>query len=86
MSGETEHVTEADCIFCRDLDPEQRRVMRADLLEIPLRQHVCDGCMEAFAVNLYASFPKTEEEKMRRRLERATRDTQCQTGEAVKLR
>jgi hypothetical protein len=75
MSDETEHVTEADCVLCRDLDTEQRRAMRAALFEIPLRKPVCDGCMEAFAVNLHASFPKTEEEKMRRRLERATRDT-----------
>jgi hypothetical protein len=58
---------EADCVLCRDLDPAQRSAMRADLIVIPLREieHICDGCMEAFTANLFASFPKTEEEKMR---------------------
>jgi hypothetical protein len=73
MPDETEHVTEADCTLCRDLDPPKRSAMRADLIVIPLREPVCDGCMEAFTANLFASFPKTEEEKMRMRAERAGR-------------
>jgi hypothetical protein len=44
---------------------------RADLIVVPLRDPVCDSCMEAFTANLFANFPKTEEEKMRRRKERA---------------
>jgi hypothetical protein len=66
-------VTEADCLLCRDLDPAQRAAMRADLIVIPLRdiEHICEPCMEAFTANLFASFPKTEEEKMRRREEMA---------------
>ena len=74
MSGGTEHVTDADCVLCRDLDPDQRRAMRADLLEVPLPvDNICDGCMEAFTAKLFASFPKTEEERMRRREEMARR-------------
>jgi hypothetical protein len=73
MPDETEHVTEADCTLCRDLDPAQRSAMRAQLIEISLREPVCDGCMEAFTANLFADFPKTEEEKMRRREEMARR-------------
>jgi hypothetical protein len=52
MSNETELVSEADCVLCRDLDPDQRLLMRADLLEIPLREPVCDQCLRAWAVNL----------------------------------
>ena len=59
MSGETEHVTEADCVLCHDLNADQRIVMRADLIVIPLREPVCDGCMEALTANLFAGFPKT---------------------------
>jgi hypothetical protein len=66
-----EHVGEADCVLCRDLDPGQRAAMRAKLIEVPLREHVCDQCMDAFTANLFASFPKTEEERLRRRAERA---------------
>jgi hypothetical protein len=73
MTGETERVTEADCVLCRYLTADQRLTMRADLIEIPLREPVCDQCMDAFAANLFASFPTTEEERMRRRLERAAR-------------
>jgi hypothetical protein len=43
--------------------------MRAKLIEVPLREHVCDHCMDAFTANLFASFPKTEEERLRRRAE-----------------
>jgi hypothetical protein len=70
MSDGIEHVTEADCVLCRDLVASQRIAMRAELLEIPLREPVCDQCMEAFSANLLASFPKTEEERLRRRAER----------------
>ena len=74
MPDHTAHVTEANCVLCRDLDPDQRVAMRADLLEVPLPvDNVCDSCMEAFTANLFASFPKTEEEKMRRREEMARR-------------
>jgi hypothetical protein len=66
MSDETERVTDADCVLCRDLDPNQRMAMRARLLEVPLREPVCDECMEAFTANLLGSFPKTEEERLRR--------------------
>jgi hypothetical protein len=41
------------------LNPNQRLAMRADLLVIPLRDPVCDGCVEAFTANLFASFRKT---------------------------
>jgi hypothetical protein len=68
-----ETVSEADCTLCRDLNPVQRSAMRAKLIVIPLRDPVCDGCVEAFAANLFAGFPKTEEEKMRRREEMARR-------------
>jgi hypothetical protein len=71
MSNETELVTEADCVLCRHLDPAQRASMRADLLEMPLHEPVCDPCVGAFWTNLCASFPKTEEERLRRRAERA---------------
>jgi hypothetical protein len=71
MPDETEHVTEADCALCRHLNPAQRATMRADLIVIPLREPVCDACVEAFTANLFAGFPKTEEEKMRRREDRA---------------
>ena len=75
MSEETAHVTEADCILCRDLNPDKRRAMRTDLLELQLRDidSICEGCLGAFWTNLQASFPKTEEERMRRRAERAGR-------------
>ena len=59
MPDETEHVTGPDCTVCRDLDPAQRSAMRADLIVIPLREPVCDGCMEALTANLFAGFPKT---------------------------
>jgi hypothetical protein len=71
MSTETGVVSEANCVLCRHLDPIQRAAMRAELLEIPLREPVCDQCMEAFSANLFASFPKTEEERLRRRAELA---------------
>ena len=64
-------ITEAECVLCRHLDPTQRLAMRADLIVIPLREPVCDQCIEAFTANLFAGFPKTEEEKMRRREEMA---------------
>ena len=51
MSNETELISEADCVLCCDLDPDQHLLMRADLLEIPLRP-VCDQCLRAWAVNL----------------------------------
>ena len=64
-----------ECVLCHALDPDQRQSMRADLLEVQLRDidHICEGCLGAFWTNLQASFPKTEEERMRRRLERAGR-------------
>jgi hypothetical protein len=65
MSDETQPVSEADCVPCRDLDPGQRAATRADLLEIPLHEPVCGRCVEAFWINLCASFPKTEEERLR---------------------
>jgi hypothetical protein len=73
-----ETVAEADCVLCRDLDPAQRAAMRADLIVIPLREPVCDQCLEAFAANLFAGFPKTEEERLRRREEMAR--TTCPKG------
>jgi hypothetical protein len=42
MPDETEHVTEGDCVLCRDLNPAQRSAMRTDLIEVPLRESVCD--------------------------------------------
>jgi hypothetical protein len=69
MSNEPEAVSEADCVLCRHLDPWQRVTMRADLLEIPIREAVCDQCMEAFSANLFARIPKTEEERLGRRAE-----------------
>jgi hypothetical protein len=63
MSDETEHVTEVECTLCRDLNPAQRAAMRAQLIVIPFRDPVCDGCVEAFTANLFAGFPKTEEEE-----------------------
>lgn len=36
MSNDTV-VSEADCVLCRDLDADHCLLMRADLLEIPLR-------------------------------------------------
>jgi hypothetical protein len=71
MPDETEHVTETDCVLCRHLNPAQRSAVRSELIVIPLRDPVCDGCVEAFTANLFAGFPKTEEEKMRRREEMA---------------
>jgi hypothetical protein len=49
MTDETELVTEADCVLCRDLDPVQRVAMRTDLLEIPLPaiDNICEGCCSA---------------------------------------
>jgi hypothetical protein len=75
MPDETEHVTEADCALCRHLNPAQRTAMRADLIVIPLRNidNICEPCLGAFWTNLQANFPKTEEEKMRRREEMARR-------------
>jgi hypothetical protein len=72
-------VPEIECALCRDLDPAQRSAMRAQLIVIPLRdiEHICDGCMEAFTANLFASFPKTDEEKMRRREEMARRNSKA---------
>jgi hypothetical protein len=71
MSDET--IAEADCTLCRDLDPVQRFTMRADLLELPLRaiDRICELCLGAFTANLFAGFPKTEEERLRRRAERS---------------
>jgi hypothetical protein len=67
MSDET--AEEADCVLCRDLDAGQCAAMRAKLIEIPIREHVCDPCMDAFTANLFASFPKTEEERLSWRAE-----------------
>jgi hypothetical protein len=75
MSDDT--IAEADCALCRDLDPVQRLAMRTDLILIPLHEPVCDQCVEAFTANLFASFPKTEEEKMRRREEMARAANKC---------
>jgi hypothetical protein len=80
MSDET--IAETDCALCRHLNPAQRSAMRAQLIVIPLREPVCDGCVEAFTANLFAGFPKTEEEKMRRREERAR--TANDYGECVR--
>jgi hypothetical protein len=66
-------IPEPNCALCRDLNPAQRSAMRAQLIVIPLRDPVCDACVEAFTANLFAGFPKTEEEKMRRREEMARR-------------
>jgi hypothetical protein len=63
MSDMSESITEADCVLCCDLDPVAKAAMRADLIKIPLREPVCDPCVEAFSANLFASFPKTEEER-----------------------
>jgi hypothetical protein len=67
-------IPESDCTLCRHLNPAQRAAMRAQLIVIPLRDPVCDACVEAFTTNLFAGFPKTEEEKMRRREDMARRD------------
>lgn len=71
MADGIEHVTEADCVLCRDLDPGQRLAMRSDLIVIPLREPVCDWCTLAFWANILANAPKTEEERLRRREEMA---------------
>jgi hypothetical protein len=42
MQWYVESVSEAECVLCHDLDPGQRAAMRADLLEIPSRETVCD--------------------------------------------
>jgi hypothetical protein len=54
MSDET--IAEAGCALCGHLDPIQRLTMRADLLVTPLRDPVCDHCVEAFTANLFANF------------------------------
>jgi hypothetical protein len=69
MSYQPEAVSGADCVLCRQLGPSQRAAMRADLLQIPLNEPVCDHCTEAFCANLFARIPKTEEERLRRRAE-----------------
>jgi hypothetical protein len=66
-------IPEPNCTLCRDLNPTQRSAMRAQLIVIPLRDPVCDGCVEPFTANLFAGFPKTEKEKIRRREEMARR-------------
>jgi hypothetical protein len=71
MSDDT--TPEAAGALCRDLNPAQRVAIRAQLIVIPLREPVCDGCVVAFTANLFAGFPKTEKEKMRRREEMARR-------------
>lgn len=38
--------------MCRDLDPGERLAMRADLLEIPLREPICEQCLRAWSVNV----------------------------------
>jgi hypothetical protein len=38
-------IAEADCALCRHLNPAQRSAMRAQLIVIPLRDPVCDGCV-----------------------------------------
>jgi hypothetical protein len=58
MSDDT--IPEADCSLCCDLDPAQRATMRVQLIVIPLRDPVCDGCVEAFTANLFEGFPKTK--------------------------
>jgi hypothetical protein len=49
MSKETELVSEANCVLCRDLEPDERITMRADLLEVPLCEPVCEKCLRAWA-------------------------------------
>lgn len=71
--AEREFVSEAECSVCRDLDPDERLAMRADLIQIPLREPICERCMEAFWTNLCAGLPKTEEERLQRQAERAAR-------------
>jgi hypothetical protein len=60
-------VSEAECTLCRDLAPDERQAMRAELIVIPLSAVVCDACMGAFWTNLFESFAKTQEERLRRR-------------------
>ncbi len=71
MSDGIEHVTEADCVLCRDLNPDQRIAMRAGLLHIPLFEPVCPECTLAFWENVIVNNPQTEEERLRRRAELA---------------
>jgi hypothetical protein len=52
MSDETEVVSEVDCVLCRDLDPDERVAMRADLLEIPLGAPICEQCLRAWVLNI----------------------------------
>jgi hypothetical protein len=80
-------VAEADCVLCRDLDPAARSTMRADLLELPLRDidNICEACLGAFWTNLQASFPKTEEERLRRREEVARTANDKQANGSIEV-
>jgi hypothetical protein len=63
-------VSEEECVVCAGLSPIARAAMRAELLEIPSAPRtICEGCGEAFWENLQATFPKTLEERDRRRAE-----------------
>jgi hypothetical protein len=60
------------CPLCDHLSPAQRFAMRSALIEVPLPlDAICDPCLTSWWLNLLASFPKDEEELMRRRAERA---------------
>jgi hypothetical protein len=69
------HFSENECLVCAGLSPVARAAMRAELLEIPIEHdRVCEGYFEAFWENLQANFPKTLEERDRRRAEIAARN------------
>jgi hypothetical protein len=52
---------------CHDLNPAQRAFMRSSLDEVPLHtiDNICEVCLAAITANC-ASFPRSEEERLRR--------------------
>lgn len=52
MSIEAGAVSKEHCVLCRRLELGQSAAMRAELLEIPLCEHICDQCLRAWAGNV----------------------------------
>ena len=52
MPIETGAVSKEHCVLCRSLERGQCAAMRAELLEIPLCERVCDQCLQAWADNV----------------------------------
>lgn len=55
-----DEISEKECVLCANIDADRRHDFWETLIEIPLKQGVCDRCLAAFFRNI--GFPIADDD------------------------